>query len=59
MLRAHPGGITTHIVNHEKKYALRDGPDNKPRGFATETGKVEIYSEALAAARVFAGTAVY
>ncbi|MFG6404835.1 molybdopterin-dependent oxidoreductase [Klebsiella variicola] len=47
MLRAHPGGITTHIVNHEKKYALRDGPDNKPRGFATETGKVEIYSERL------------
>lgn len=47
MLRAQPGGITTQVTNHEKKYALRDGPGSKPRGFATETGKVEIYSERL------------
>lgn len=47
MLRAQPGGITTQVTNHEKKYALRDGPDGNPRGFATETGKVEIYSERL------------
>ncbi|EUM08078.1 hypothetical protein L465_03610 [Enterobacter sp. BIDMC 29] len=47
MLRAQPGGITTQVSSHEKKYALRDGPNGNPRGFATETGKVEIYSERL------------
>lgn len=46
-LRANPGGITMEVVNHEKKYALRDTQQGKPRGFATETGKVEIYSERL------------
>lgn len=47
MLRAQPGGITTHVINREKKYTLHDGLNGKPRGFATETGKVEIYSERL------------
>ncbi len=47
MLRAHPGGITMALENHERKYALRDTPDGKVRGFVTETGKVEIYSEKL------------
>ncbi|WP_048959817.1 molybdopterin-dependent oxidoreductase [Enterobacter bugandensis] len=47
MLRMRPGGITVDISNDEKKYALREASNGKLRGFSTETGKVEIYSERL------------
>ncbi|MDR3104695.1 MAG: molybdopterin-dependent oxidoreductase [Yokenella regensburgei] len=47
MLRAEPRGINLNLSNHERKYALRDAEAARPRGFATETGKAEIYSEKL------------
>jgi anaerobic selenocysteine-containing dehydrogenase/ferredoxin-NADP reductase len=44
-LRAHPEGISRPLEQHEKQYALpaHDGP----RGFRTETLRVELYSEKL------------
>ncbi|MGP3591851.1 molybdopterin-dependent oxidoreductase [Vagococcus sp. WN89Y] len=47
LLRQHPGGITLNLVNHEKKYSLPHPQTGIPAGFATETGKVELYSEKL------------
>ncbi|BEU28486.1 molybdopterin-dependent oxidoreductase [Paraburkholderia sp. 22B1P] len=44
-LRAHPQGIARPLEQHEKQYArpTHDGP----RGFRTETLRVELYSEKL------------
>lgn len=44
-LRAHPEGIRVSTPQVEKGYAQTH--DGKPRGFDTETGRVELYSERL------------
>jgi anaerobic selenocysteine-containing dehydrogenase len=46
-LRASPGGIRVPLETRYRKYAEAD--DGVPAGFATPTGKVEIYSETLLA----------
>lgn len=45
-LRAHPGGVDCKIDVRERKYALENEHGN-PNGFATETRRVELYSELL------------
>jgi len=45
-LRRIPGGLRRPIKQYEKKYALTNS-DGKPSGFATETARVELYSEQL------------
>jgi len=46
-LREHPGGIRVPLTARYRKYA--ETVDGIPRGFATPTGKVELYSETLLA----------
>ena len=43
-LHAHPGGIRATTDTRYQKYADIDPIENKPIGFATPTGKIEIYS---------------
>jgi anaerobic selenocysteine-containing dehydrogenase len=45
-LRANPGGIALDLQMRHRKYA-EPGPDGTPRGFATPSGRVELYSETL------------
>ena len=50
-LRAHPGGVRVPLETRYRKFAEgregdKDG-DSVPRGFATPTGKIELYSETL------------
>ena len=45
-LRAHPGGVRVPLQTRYRKFAERN-EDGGPRGFATPTGKIELYSEAL------------
>lgn len=45
-LRAQPGGVDCTIDLRERKYAL-ENDKGTPRGFATETRRVELYSERL------------
>lgn len=47
-LRSHPGGVKCEIDSRERKYSLphHDG-SSRIRGFDTETGLVELYSEFL------------
>ncbi|SFU74726.1 Anaerobic selenocysteine-containing dehydrogenase [Methylobacterium sp. 174MFSha1.1] len=47
-LRARPEGIRVPQVLSERKYAA-PGEDGRPRGFATPTGRAELYSELLLA----------
>jgi anaerobic selenocysteine-containing dehydrogenase/ferredoxin-NADP reductase len=44
-LRSHPEGIYRPLKQREKQYAC--ATPNGPRGFATETRRVELYSEKL------------
>jgi anaerobic selenocysteine-containing dehydrogenase len=45
-LRASPEGVRVPLATEHRKYAARDG--DVPRGFSTPSGRVELYSEALA-----------
>lgn len=45
-LRSQPAGVDCAIDARERKFALPDG-QGKLRGFETETGRVELYSERL------------
>jgi len=45
MLREQPGGVTVPQIQHYRKYAEKT--KTGWRGFATETGLIEIYSEPL------------
>lgn len=45
-LRRNPGGIRVPVDDAPRKYA-RPGPDGEVAGFATQTRRVEIYSELL------------
>jgi anaerobic selenocysteine-containing dehydrogenase len=45
-LRSQPGGVRVPLRTRYRKYA--DDVDGRPRGFATPSGKVELYSEVLA-----------
>lgn len=45
-LRARPEGIRRPLEHRFEKYA-EAGPDGAPRGFATESRRVELYSELL------------
>ncbi|WP_246216498.1 molybdopterin-dependent oxidoreductase [Paraburkholderia agricolaris] len=45
-LRRHPGGLRIPIQQREKKYAFPKS-DGGHRGFSTQTGRVELYSEKL------------
>lgn len=44
-LREKPGGIYRHLDQRERKYSVES--DQGARGFATETARVELYSEKL------------
>ena len=44
-LREHSGGVRVPLETRYRKYA--EEKDGVPRGFATPTGKVELYSETL------------
>jgi anaerobic selenocysteine-containing dehydrogenase len=46
-LRAHPGGVRVPVTTRHRKYA--ELVDGVPRGFATPSGKVELFSERFAA----------
>jgi anaerobic selenocysteine-containing dehydrogenase len=46
-LRATPGGISLPLTTSHRKYAERDD-DGVPRGFATPSRRVELFSEELA-----------
>lgn len=46
-LRANPGGVRVPLETRYRKFAERNG--GPPRGFATPTRKIELYSEALGA----------
>ena len=48
-LRGEPAGVRVRLRTRHRKYAERDD-DGMPRGFATPSGKVELYSEVLAEA---------
>jgi anaerobic selenocysteine-containing dehydrogenase len=43
-LRADPVGMRSSIFTRHQKYAEIDSLNGKPRGFATPTGKIEIFS---------------
>jgi anaerobic selenocysteine-containing dehydrogenase len=45
-LRAHPEGVRVPLTTHHRKYAAA-GDDGVPTGFATPTGRVELYVEAF------------
>jgi anaerobic selenocysteine-containing dehydrogenase/ferredoxin-NADP reductase len=45
-LRAQPAGVDCAVDARERKYALPDA-QGRPRGFDTETRRVELYSEQL------------
>jgi anaerobic selenocysteine-containing dehydrogenase len=49
-LRAHPGGLRVDVHTTYEKYREMDGAGGKPRGFATPSGRVEIFSTTFAAA---------
>jgi anaerobic selenocysteine-containing dehydrogenase len=47
-LAASPRGIyRAPTQSHYRRYAARDGNNGRPKGFATPTGRLEIYSEKL------------
>ncbi|RAW91888.1 molybdopterin-dependent oxidoreductase [Photorhabdus laumondii] len=46
-LREKPAGISMPLIQHDRKYAGIDPVKNTVKGFDTETGMVEIYSEKL------------
>jgi anaerobic selenocysteine-containing dehydrogenase len=45
-LRAEPAGIRVPLRTRHRKYAL-PGDDGRPAGFATPTGRIELYAEAF------------
>lgn len=45
-LREHPGGVRAPVQTRYRKFAERQ--DSGPRGFATPTRKIELYSETMA-----------
>jgi anaerobic selenocysteine-containing dehydrogenase len=45
-LRAHPAGVRLPLETRHRKYGAA-GDDGVPVGFATRTGRVELYSEAF------------
>jgi anaerobic selenocysteine-containing dehydrogenase len=49
-LRANPVGIKVDLETHHKKYTGLDPSNGKPRGFATPSRKLELYSARFAAA---------
>lgn len=49
-LRANPLGIEADVVTHHRKYAMIDQRTGRPRGFATPSRKLELYSTRFAGA---------
>jgi len=47
-LRAHPVGAKAAVTNHYRKYASVDPQTGRPRGFATPSRKLELYSTRFA-----------
>ncbi len=45
-LRAEPAGVRLPLETVHRKYAS-SGPDGRPKGFATPTGRIELYVEAF------------
>jgi len=45
-LRSNPGGVRTGVRTRHRKFAEPDD-DGRPRGFATPTRKIELYSETM------------
>ena len=48
-LRAHPRGAGASVTTHYRKYASADPQTALPRGFATPSGRLELYSTRFAA----------
>ena len=51
-LRAHPLGAGASVMTHYRKYANIDPQTALPRGFATPSRKLELYSTRFAASRL-------
>jgi anaerobic selenocysteine-containing dehydrogenase len=49
-LRAHPVGVEAKVATHHRKYAAIDPQTGRPRGFATPSRKLELYSIRFAGA---------
>ncbi|MBM2806059.1 MAG: molybdopterin oxidoreductase [Deltaproteobacteria bacterium] len=49
-LRANPVGMRAPVITRYEKYAEIDSLNEKPRGFDTPTGKIEIYATTFAEA---------
>ncbi|MFT7572645.1 MAG: anaerobic selenocysteine-containing dehydrogenase [Paracoccaceae bacterium] len=49
-LRAQPSGMRADVTNRTRKYAETDPATGKARGFATPTGRMELYATAFPAA---------
>jgi len=49
-LRAHPVGVKAEVVTQYRKYAATDSQSGRPRGFATPSRKLELYSNRFAGA---------
>ena len=47
-LRAHPLGVKADATTHHRKYAAADPQTGRPRGFATPSRKLELYSTRFA-----------
>jgi anaerobic selenocysteine-containing dehydrogenase len=47
-LRAHPVGVKAAVATHHRKYAAIDPQTGRPRGFATPSRKLELYSTRFA-----------
>jgi len=47
-LRAHPLGISASVATHHRKYASVDPQTGRPRGFATPSRRLELYSARFA-----------
>jgi anaerobic selenocysteine-containing dehydrogenase len=49
-LRAHPVGVRAQVPTHHRKYAANDPQTGRPRGFATPSRRLELYSTRFASA---------
>ena len=49
-LRAHPVGVKAEVATQHRKYAAIDPETGRPRGFATPSRKLELYSTRFAGA---------
>jgi anaerobic selenocysteine-containing dehydrogenase len=49
-LRAHPVGVKAEVATYHRKYAAIDPQAGRPRGFATPSRKLELYSSRFAGA---------